>query len=231
MGVAIGVDGTRQAWVAVVLVDGRYRQTHVVRGVAELLARYGAVPTAVDIPIGFTDAGVRDADAAARRILGPRSASVFSAPCRSVVDRYLEDPLIGFDDANRLSRQVTGRGLSSQSWGLLPKIAEIDDLVAGTADLFEVHPEVSFRLAGAEPLPRKKTWNGLQRRRGLIRELGVDLPDDLPGGDRVAADDVLDAAIAAWTAAGSERGELVSHPGRPAQRDRGRAIAIWSRRR
>lgn len=63
-----------------------------------------------------------------------------------------------------------------------------------------------------------------------LRALGVELPDHVEGGDRLPPDDVFDAAIVAWTAAGLHRpAGLRCHPDPPEEWDRGRPIAIWAR--
>jgi len=63
-----------------------------------------------------------------------------------------------------------------------------------------------------------------------LRALGVELPDHVEGGDRLPPDDVLDAAIVAWTAAGLHHpAGLRCHPDPPQEWDRGRPIAIWTR--
>ena len=64
----------------------------------------------------------------------------------------------------------------------------------------EVHPEVSFTQLAGEPLPRKKTWAGAARRRELLEKEGIVLPGDLGPAGEAAVDDILDAAVAAWTA-------------------------------
>jgi len=114
--------------------------------------------------------------------------------------------------------------LSAQSYALRRKILEVD--AALTDRIFEVHPEVSFAtLAGAHLLHPKRTWNGLMERRRLLAEAGIELPADLPGCD-AAADDVLDAAAVAWTAARKARGEARTLPAEPPLTG-GRAVAIW----
>ena len=95
--------------------------------------------------------------------------------------------------------------------------------------VFEVHPEVCFSaLAGSAPIGTKKTWAGQMARRRLLAEVGIVLPDDLGPAGRVPADDILDAAAAAWTANRIARKEAHSlpsppEPGGPANR----GIAIW----
>ena len=79
----------------------------------------------------------------------------------------------------------------------------------------EVHPEVSFALLAGGPLAfAKRTWNGQRERLRLLAVAGIELPDRLDVG-LVRADDVLDAAVAAWSAIRIARGEHVTFPGDP----------------
>lgn len=228
---ALGVDGTRHGWVAVVLGDDTLEDVVCVPDLASLLGRVGDIPTAIDIPIGLLDAPRRAADVAARSLLGRAASSVFAAPCRAVVDAYRAGDLADHAGATALSRRVTGQGLSRQTWNLVPKIAEVDALVERGATLCEVHPELAFRVLAGHPLAGKRTWNGLMARLELLRGVGITLPTRVDGcGGGVAPDDVVDAAIVAWTAAGLHRpAGLDSHPAVPREFDRGRPIAIWTR--
>lgn len=227
---AIGVDGARGGWVAVELVDGRCTDARLVADLAAVAAWAGRAPVGVDIPIGMVDNPRRTADVAARQQLSGAGASVFPAPCRAVVDAYRAGSVTAHAEASELSRRVTGAGLSRQSWNLLGKIAEADELVDRGVDLREVHPELSFRLRAGRPLASKRTWAGLRARVDLLRAAGVVVPARFEGADRVAPDDVVDAAIVAWTVAGPHgHGGLRSHPQPPTQWDRGRPVVIWTR--
>jgi predicted RNase H-like nuclease len=62
-------------------------------------------------------------------------------------------------------------------------------------------------------------------RRLLLADAGLELPDQLVAGE-AAVDDVLDAAVAAWSAGRKARGEAKPLPADPPIDD-GRAIAIW----
>jgi predicted RNase H-like nuclease len=62
-------------------------------------------------------------------------------------------------------------------------------------------------------------------RRRLLATAGIELPDELSAG-QAAADDVLDAAIAAWSATRKARGEAVPLPPDPPM-ENGRPVAIW----
>ena len=94
-------------------------------------------------------------------------------------------------------------------------------------ELVEVHPEVSFwAMTEHEVGFSKHTWNGHYHRRALLQSAGILLPSGLLDGfaGLAGADDVLDAAAAAWSAARYARGEAKSLPGeaRPGERQ-----VIW----
>jgi predicted RNase H-like nuclease len=86
---------------------------------------------------------------------------------------------------------------------------------------------VSFRfLAGAPPAFSKKSWGGQAERRRLLEGVGIILPEDLGEVSAVCADDILDAAVAAWTARRIAEGSSVSIPEDPIERDGTRDIVI-----
>jgi predicted RNase H-like nuclease len=90
--------------------------------------------------------------------------------------------------------------------------------------IFEVHPEVSFRELRGEPLEwSKRSWNGLIERRRLLTGAGIRLPDMLERAGVAPADDILDAAVAAWSAHRYARDEAVPLP----EGHTGRIGAIW----
>jgi predicted RNase H-like nuclease len=229
----VGFDGCRDGWVAVHLRDGQVEEVAVVRHLAEVLDGARQVtPDAigVDIPIGLLDGPVRDADVAARRTLPGRAASVFSAPPRAVVDLVRGDPSVTHARASALAVEVSGRGISQQAFRLVPKIAEVDALVAAGVEVAEVHPEVAFAVVAGAPLPRKTSWAGMGARREQLAALGITLPTSFPGADRCAPDDVVDAAICAWVADGvAGAGPVLTLPPATRQTDRGRPIVIVAR--
>jgi predicted RNase H-like nuclease len=103
--------------------------------------------------------------------------------------------------ANRLA--TGGTGISQQSWGLKDKILDIDAWVHSkpAATVVEAHREVSFAEMAGHPLTSsKRTWTGMIERRAALAAAGIDVPDLLGPAGQAAADDVLDAVAAAWTA-------------------------------
>lgn len=160
---------------------------------------------AVDMPIGLASDGPRECDAIARRLLGPhRRSSVFSAPVLAAV-------VAGdYREACRRSFAASGRKLSLQTWGLVPKIVDVRRTLLADGRLrrrvFETHPELCFTRLAGEPLAEgKKTDAGRRRREGLLAaEFGGEavgrLVTQAQGTRGVGVNDALDAA-ACWTAA------------------------------
>jgi predicted RNase H-like nuclease len=163
----------------------------------------------IDMPMGLPEAGVRASDAALRRFLRHRHSSVFSTPPRSVLSAST------YPEALAVARSVDGRGLSKQTFHLLPKIREVDALIDASVQpaVIEVHPESSFAAMAGAPLDsRKKEAAGRLERRTLLGQHFAGLaPTAVPARGRTrhddVDDDVLDAYAAAWTARRVVRGE------------------------
>ncbi|KAA0115781.1 DUF429 domain-containing protein [Mycolicibacterium sp. P9-22] len=224
MSTVLGVDGWRNGWVGIELRDGRYAAAHVdatLRGLTD--AAPGVLAIGVDIPLGLLDAEVRACDRAAQRRLGARSSSLFVMPPRPVFDAP------DHAAATAAAKALTGTGISIQTWGLRRKILEAEALhTQSRLPLYEVHPELSFHEMGLPAADgKKKSWRGQRARLRILAAHGIDIPEDL--GRAVAAvpaDDVLDAAAAAWSAHRIASGTAFSMPD-PPQLAGGRALAIW----
>ena len=210
-----GVDGYRGGWVAVELDAAGEATARTGQRLADLLDTEATV-VAVDIPIGIPEGAARAADAEARRFVGARGSSVFTTPPRAAL---LAET---FAEANLVARELTGKGLSQQSFALRHRILEVEALAEADERIVEVHPEVSFcELAGRQLAYSKHKPEGLAERRELLEAVGIALPDRPPG---VPEADLLDAAVAAWTAARVARGEADRPPDAHAER----IGAIWA---
>lgn len=197
---------------------------------AESRAPGGLAAIGIDIPIGLPDVGRRRADGLARALLGPRAASVFPVPVRAAV----EEP--DHARASALNVALAGVGISRQSHGLRAAMLDVDGWLGsrlagdgGAAPVVvEVHPELSFAtLAGAPLRHGKRSWSGVEQRRLLLDSAGIAVPADLGlAGSRAAPDDVLDAAVVAWTARRVAAGTAVSHPDPPERFSDGLDAAI-----
>lgn len=196
-----GVDGCRGGWVAFkVELPARATSVEVVDLSAWLQARPPDLTClGIDIPIGLLN-GSRACDKAARKLLGqPRGSSVFAAPCRAVLSASCHS------EASEINRQKTTRGLSQQAWGIAPKIKQVEDAIRPDCQgwALEVHPEVCFwALNQRRPmLNNKKTKEKTAERITLLRQVFPQIEKHLASRPpRVGADDLLDAAAAAWTA-------------------------------
>lgn len=176
----------------------------------------------VDIPIGLPVSGAREADQLARTFVGPRRNSVFPVPPRAMLEAG------SYQAALDLARNLGVVRISKQSFGLAPKMLEVDGIAGRDERVLEVHPEVSFRAMAGQPLRcSKKSWNGASVRRMLLARHDIVLPDDLGAAGLAAVDDVLDAAAAAWTADRIARGKADSLPSPPEELADGRKAAIW----
>ena len=224
----LGVDACKAGWVGVALA-GASTQAYVAADVATLVSladRDGALAAvAIDMPIGLPDHGSRQADVLARAAIGSLWSSVFQTPVR--------DALLAKDHAtaNAVSRRLTGAGVSIQAFSLKAKLLDVQAFIqVGQHRIIEVHPEVSFaRLAGKPLTTRKSTWAGMQQRQRLLTSVGIDLDQDFGiAGALAGVDDMLDAAIAAWTARRYVAGEARPLPDPPETFTDGLPSAIWA---
>ena len=126
----------------------------------------------IDMPLGLLESGWREADRAARGLLGPRRSSVFAIPPGAV---WAE---ASYQAANQRCRELTGQGFSIQAWGLRAKLLEADRYRATCGHpLYEVHPELAFGAMAGAPLPHSKhTAAGRELRRELLGRAGLVLP-------------------------------------------------------
>jgi predicted RNase H-like nuclease len=193
-----GLDACANGWVAVTLpsaaTDEPFAPVAVSIAVSPTLDGLSlAGVVGIDMPLGLLADGWRDADTLARRALGRRGVTVFAIPPRPV----WQQPT--YAAANRACRELTGKGLSAQTWGLRGKLLEADEYRRKSpAHLYEVHPELAFAaLAGAPIAASKHTPAGLTARRQLLVRAGLALPPRVTGAPE---NDLLDAAAVAWSA-------------------------------
>ena len=228
---AVGIDGCRAGWVAA-FQSGSEPVLWVVKTLSELTPYLSRETTVmVDMPIGLlNDDSSRRCDALARERLRPyRSSSVFGVPPRAVT--RLHD----YPQANALSRKLTGKGLSKQSFYLFPKIRELDDWLVNPkrqGEWWECHPEVAFAQlnSGVVLQASKKTEVGQSERIALMADLpGVEIALERATRDYkrkdVLLDDCIDALVCLLTAERGKRQRIVI-PANPDKDERGLTMAI-----
>jgi len=220
---ALGIDASRAGWVGVELDRNGVVRMSLAASLAELLIAPGEVAAiGVDIPLGFPAAGWRRADALAAARLGSLRSSVFPVPPRTV---WAETD---YATANRRCRELTGGGLSVQSYGLRRRVLEANGLRDAGRTLYEIHPELCFATMNGAPLRHgKKSWTGQAQRRALLAARGIVVPDECGPAGAAAPDDVLDAAAVAWSALRVAEGGAFCLPDPPERDDQGAPVAIW----
>lgn len=199
----MGVDGCTGGWIAAVDAG----QDHAPRcerfASIEVLMKREPSIVAVDVPIGLLERGARVCDTQARQLLAPRRSSVFPAPIRATLTAA------SHDEASALRFEVEGKKISIQSWGIIRKVAEVDEGLRAHAAwrlrIFEVHPEVCFYyLNDQRPMAHpKKRADGVRERLDLLRpHFGRAVDDALAARGTLGCgvDDVIDAFVSLWTA-------------------------------
>lgn len=228
----VGVDGCRGGWL-IASSDTTLSRVNleVSRSLATLFqaVRGGDIVAVIDVPIGLPDDGPRACDIAARQLLGQvRASSVFPAPCRPAL------PAKTFEEACDLNEAASGRKLSHQAFGLLPKIREVDGLITPELQdhIREGHPEVSFAVLserGAGLPHRKKDPEGEIERLNVLDKFlpPIDLESarTLIGRGLAQRDDLLDALACLVTASRVAKGTAITLPAGEVYRD-GRGLRM-----
>jgi predicted RNase H-like nuclease len=162
----------------------------------------------IDIPIGMTshEGNTRTCDWQARKRLGARACTVFTAPCREAIEAGT------YQEACDRNKAVTGKKLSRQCWAIVPKIKEVDRLMrtdpAARSLLRESHPELCFAsLRRGRPIAQnKKTTEGFQARIEVLEthcpNAGriIDMALSTSKRSEVARDDIVDSLVLAVAA-------------------------------
>ena len=224
----LGVDACAAGWVGAILEPGVPRpRIAVAASIADLVEAVrqslDIQAVAIDIPIGLPDDSTRQADVLARKALTGKASSVFTTLTRAAYGAKTRA------EADAANRSLSGQGVGARAYGLRDKILEVDAWVRSrpTVAVLEVHPELSFAvMAGAPVLATKKTDEGRTARLAALAAAGIASPSVLKG-EGYAADDVLDACAAAWTAARRTTGLARSLPEPPETFSDGIPAAIW----
>lgn len=221
----LGVDWGGSCWVVVEAGDTPTITTEPsILNVWEIHGKQ-ADAILIDIPIGLPKSAHRACDREAKAHLQDRVATVFSIPPREVVET---------DDYNA-AREINDGSLGSQSWWLFPRIQEVDVFLQAHEDaqerVYESHPEVCFSMLDGTALRSKTDSEGIDDRLKLLEDQPTlhkkvekcveKIRDGTEWHERISKgrlDDVLDAAVLAYTAAELELGDRTnsSYPAFPA---------------
>lgn len=217
----VGVDGCGGGWISAVYTASTGAMEFAFHWTLREIAagHEDASCIAVDIPMGLAQGEPRRCDTQARAMLGKRRASVFPVPDRRVLEAFAERDL-DYPRTNALSKEITGKGVSAQAYGIFQKVSKADSLLTPALQkrLVEVHPELSFLALSGHPMEFSKGKSGgFEERRNLLAERFPDLPVATRADARricppAGPDDVLDAAVAAASALRFAEGEASRLP-------------------
>jgi predicted RNase H-like nuclease len=202
-----GLDGCKTGWLIFSIKEHDEFSYRVIASIEELKNHLTSTDKVlIDIPIGLRTSGAQErlCDMGARKLLDKRRSSVFPAPSRLTLNAT------NYQEASEINRKNCGRGLSQQSFAILPKIKEVDEFLLAEGSKYnirEMHPEVCFwALNGGRPMNyNKKKAEGFDERLTLLRKYApkidkvVDEMLHTYKRKEVAKDDILDAAVGAVT--------------------------------
>ena len=199
----LGIDGSKSGWVGV-------KQNLKHEGSSKVLFNNKLIDflspdielIIIDMPVGLDNniqQGGRLVDKEARKKLLKRKSSIFNAPIRDVLKAK------SYNEANSISKSK-GLGISKQSWNLVPKINELDQImqIKIRPQIYESHPELCFQTMNEDELRFSKKENlGIKERKKILIKNGFDrkfLNKNLKKNKNYHPDDFLDACALSWTA-------------------------------
>ncbi len=214
-----GIDGCRAGWFAVFLHDSGWK-TAVYPDLKTFWDDKGQAVSSVliDIPIGYPSGpDERNCDRAARAALGRRASSIFRVPCREAL--YCQT----YHEANMISRLHTGKGLSRQTFNIMPKMREADQLFKAFPSAKKVcresHPELCFVTISANNIVHgKASESGFRERCEILASISAKAMQIVEHSLKnylrkdVARDDIADALVLAICAQSSLTKSLPETP-------------------
>ena len=198
----IGVDGTSSGWIASI-GNSKNKCLSIIafsESLHKLLLNYPDSVVVVDIPVILNKKKyLRQCDILAKKYLGGKfQSSIFIPPLKRVLKCNT------YQEANMLSKELAGKGLSKQSWHLKSKISEVQAICKIYSSIYEGHPECSFKMLKNETLnAKKKTVLGVFERLSLLKKAGLDplsIKLKLENNSEIKIDDVLDSMVLFITA-------------------------------
>lgn len=204
----VGVDWASNGWLAAVRTENGNWNAGMYPSIHALYHRYSDAETIlVDVPIGLPTDERRLCDAAAKdRLDGHRASSVFWTPCRDAV--YADS----YEKAKVANDRCRGDSLSSQAWGLIPRIREVDVFLRETegavGTVRESHPEVCFAALGEDGgiVTSKDNEKGRARRLSILSDVDDSLRSEY---DRLVQKHVWDVEQFARRIGSANRNDLV----------------------
>lgn len=204
----IGIDGCRYGWF-VVKINQQDWKIELIKNINDLKIEDKITKQIIiDIPIGLPnrDLKARECDIIARKLLGKRASSIFSAPIREILNAE------NYKTACSINKEFTGKKISLQTWNLIPKIKEIDNFLMKNKRYITVfnesHPELVFWFLNGKKdlINNKKSNDGILERLNILSKYDSRVFEIYNLALRkylrkdVKKDDIIDAIALALTA-------------------------------
>ena len=221
----IGVDGCKNGWIVAVIEFGRLK-IEKYGSMTQIIESY---PTfnqfLIDMAIGLQESAndIRP-DTAARKMIKPRSSTIFPVPSRQAVYKDNET------DQRKANISILGKSLAKQSMAIIPKIRELDMFFDKHPEyknvICESHPELCFaRLNNQVVTSKKKDIVGINERIQILSKyIDIESLKDIRNFAKTIhcnPDDVIDAVCLAVTASMKNKGHCETVPEKPCKDARG----------
>lgn len=241
-----GVDGCKGGWVvAYGRLDGETQKPRFAKTIDKVIhSDERPAIIAIDVPIGLpkrSPVGGRGPENELRGILKGKASSVFRVPSRSAIYAGLDDELnvvrSQYAAACAIARKTSRdeMAFALQSFYIFDKIASVDMFLRSHTEcisfVYETHPELAFYyMNGCAPvLPSKKSKEGIDARRRLLKEAGIsqEVIDALPpkGAKR---DDAIDSLACLITARRTAKKLARCHPESDCKDEYNLPISVWA---
>ena len=226
-GIFVGVDGCKGGWITAIISNGELslkKYSDFSKMVFDTAQFDGMlVDMVIGLPSNIEQYEIRP-DGIARKIVKPRTSTVFAVPTRQAVYEFTKDKQ---KDANL---SAIGKGLLEQTIAIIPKMREIDEFLLSNEEYMNViresRPEVCFaRLNGEVLMTNKSEKEGITDRVQVLSMYLQNLSEEYV---RTSAkklgcklDDILDAVCLAVTANLDAQGRTEIIPENPSTDDKG----------
>ena len=200
----LGIDGYLNGWCCCIIQNELSIQLH--DNIDSVFSTFNSAKSIfIDIPIGLSSRNFdRKIDKEIRKLIPTKiKSSVFTPPCREALK------MKKYQDANKMNKEITGKGISIQSWNLNKKINEVDEFLINNKNSIEIlhesHPELCFFKSNQSvPLTsNKKTKDGILERIKILKKEIPEINDIISNTiknnkpNRIKIDDILDSIILA----------------------------------
>ena len=226
-GLFVGVDGCKGGWVAASIDNGELylnKYNDFSKMVFDIAQFDGMLVDMVMGLPGNIEQYEKRPDGIARKIVKPRTSTVFAVPARQAVYEFTKEKQ---KDANL---SAIGKGLSKQTIAIIPKMREVDEFLLANEEYMNViresHPEVCFARLNGEVLMTNKSKNdGITDRVQVLSMFLQDLSEEYvrKSAKKIGCkpDDILDAVCLAVTANLDVQGGTEIIPENPSTDDKG----------